>query len=287
MYELATAPISWGICDVPGWGVQLDSSRVLQEMSALGITATEIGPFGFLPTDSEGAKRVLNDVGMRAVGSYDGFVLHKPGWQEQLRATAEQIRGVGGDTLVFSVLAGPGDYSGDAGIDDSERVRILESLDKIADLEEEIGLTLAVHPHLGSLIETPADIDWMLEGSNVRVCLDTGHVYAAGGDVVNILSRIGSRLAHIHLKDADEQLSAQLRAGEIDFLTAVRRGIFRSLGQGALDISTIVRTLRDNGYDRWLVLEQDVMLEAEPTANHGPHELVQASIEFLRSVETN
>lgn len=286
MYSLAAAPISWGVCDVPDWGLQLDPERVFAEMHELGIAAAETGPAGFLPADPDAARAVLERHTLRAVGSYDGLVLHRDGWEEALRAAAEPVRRLGGDALVFAVLAAPGDYSGDPGLDEDDRARILSALDRIADLEEELGLSLAVHHHLGSLVETEAEVDRVLEGSRVRICVDTGHAFAAGiEDVPALFDRVGDRLALVHLKDADAGLARQVQSGETDFLDAVGRGIFRPLGEGDLDVAAILDRIHRVDYSGWVVLEQDTMLAEEPGADGGPKAAVRRSIDFLRALE--
>ncbi|KAB1644939.1 sugar phosphate isomerase/epimerase family protein [Gulosibacter chungangensis] len=286
MFSIAAAPISWGICDVPNWGIQLDADRVLAEMRELGITATETGPLGFLPANPDAARDSLERVGMRAVGSYDGFVLHQDGWRDALLAAAEPVKRLGGSVLVFAVLPAPGDYSGDPGLGAEERDRILDALNEIADLESELGIALAVHPHLGSLIETEAEIDWALRGSRIRFCLDTGHSFAAGIDVPALFDRVGDRIALVHLKDADADIASRFQAGVIDFLAAIREGLFCSLGTGDLDIPAILRTLERAAYEGWVVLEQDAMLQAVPAPGTGPINGVRQSLEYLRGLAT-
>lgn len=143
-----------------------------------------------------------------------------------------------------------------------------------------------MHPHLGSLIETEAEIDWALHGSRIRFCLDTGHSFAAGIDVPALFDRVADRIALVHLKDANAGIAARFQAGEIDFMAAIREGLFCSLGEGDLDIPEILATLNRAEYEGWVVLEQDKMLQEIPTPGTGPVEGVRQSLEYLQGLES-
>jgi inosose dehydratase len=118
----------------------------------------------------------------------------------------------------------------------------------------------------------------------VPLCLDTGHLLVGGADPVAMTRAAGLRIAHVHLKDVDASLAARVRAGELGYRDAVRRGMYRPLGEGDLDVLAVLELLAGLRYDGWLVLEQDVVLETEPLPGRGPAAEAARSVDFLRRV---
>ncbi|MFI7696480.1 TIM barrel protein [Nonomuraea sp. NPDC049655] len=278
--RIAAAPISWGVCEVPGWGHQLTADRVLAEMAELGLTATELGPDGFLPADQD----LLGRYGLRAVGGFVPAVLHDPAHDPlpALRATWAAF-----DPDVVVVLAaatGADGYDARPELDDTGWRTLLGNLDRAFHEAKGDGRALTLHPHVGTMVETGQEVDRVLGGSAVPLCLDTGHLLIGGGDPLELVTRVPERIAHVHLKDVDAALAARVRAGELTYTDAVRAGIYRRLGRGDVDVRGIVERLTAAGYDGWYVMEQDVVLDAEPPAGAGPANDVRAGVAFLRGL---
>ena len=187
--RIAGAPISWGVCEVPGWGYQLGPDRVLAEMREVGLAA------------------LAADRGVRAV----------------------------------------------------------------------------LHPHVGTVVESGAEVRRVLDGSGVSLCLDTGHLLIGGTDPAELARQAPERIAHLHLKDVDARLAGRVQDGRLTYTEGVRDGMYRPLGSGDVDVPAIVASLRAHGYDGWYVLEQDTVLTGEPRGD-GPVADVWASAEYLRSV---
>src|SRR5207248_10070547 len=144
------------------------------------------------------------------------------------------------------------------------------------------GLTLAVHPHVGTLIERDDAVQRLLAASNAGWCLDTGHLLIGGTDALEFVHRQSDRIVHVHLKDVDAKIAARVRAGELSLVEATQQGLFRPLGQGDARIAEVVRALDEAGYERWLVLEQDTAITGpEPPDGDGPVLDVRTSIEYL------
>jgi inosose dehydratase len=285
-FRVAAAPISWGICDVPGWGYQMPFTRVLAEMRELGISASELGPAGFLPSRPEDARAALGSAGVTPVGTYLDLVLHHDGeseWRDTLADTISYVTAVGADVIVLALLAAPHSYDGNPGLNPPQWANLLSHLDQAAEMADAAGVMLAVHPHLGTLILTPDEIARVLAESRVSLCVDTGHAFAGGNDVVELIRNAGPRLAHVHLKDADRELTQRMNSGELGFLEAVAAGIFRTLGEGDLPIPDILDVLESINYSRWVVLEQDVRLSAKPAAGKGPVRAVEQSLRLVTS----
>jgi inosose dehydratase len=133
------------------------------------------------------------------------------------------------------------------------------------------------------MIESMAEVQHVLDGSTVPLCLDTGHLLIGGTDPVELARAHPGRVAHTHLKDVDGSWAGKVRAGDASYTSAVAAGMYRPLGQGDVDIAAIVATLEAAGYDGWYVMEQDTILAGEPV-DEGPVVDVRASIAFLRGL---
>lgn len=283
--RIAGAPISWGVCEAPGWGHQLDRDRVLGEMRELGLAATENGPDGFLPEDPEDLRECLARYGMTLVGGwFTPLVLHgqTERWRPRLEAVVRRYAANGAEVAVLAAATGLDDYDSRPELSRDDWGRALRALDAATELAAEHGVRLVLHPHVGTLVESAEEIDRILEGSTVPFCLDTGHIILGGGDPVAIAERAPERIGHLHLKDVDAGLAARFRAGDLSFSDAVQAGVFCTLGDGDLDIGAVVETLYASGYRGWWVFEQDVMLRGEPPPGRGPREEVSRSLGFLR-----
>ena len=282
--RLAAAPISWGVCEVPGWGLQLDPERVLSEMGSLGLTATELGAIGYLPTDAGKLRETLDRHGLQLVGGFVPLVLHEHD-ASAAHAQAEEIAALlaaaGAGTFVAAIVTDY-DWAPPIELDDAAWERLTKHLHEIAERVAAHGLTLALHPHAGTLIETAGDVERALQSTDVGWCLDTGHLLIAGVDPADFVRDHGERIVHVHLKDVDAALAQRFRSGELTLVAATQHGLFRPLGQGDAEIAQVTALLDANGYEGWLVLEQDTAITGvEPPAGSGPIVDVQQCIEFL------
>jgi inosose dehydratase len=282
--RIAGAPISWGVCEVPGWGHQLRPGRVLAEMRDLGLAATEFGPDGFLPSAASARTALLDGFGLRPVGGFVPVVLHEAA-HDPLPGLERAMDGFGAaQTLVLAAATGAGGYDGRPDLDAGSWTTMLGNLGRIAGSARARGVRAALHPHVGTVVERPAEVARVLDGSDMDLCLDTGHLLVGGADPVDLARSAASRISHVHLKDVDEGLAARVRGGPLTYTEAVRAGLYRPLGAGDVDIAAIVRALEDAGYDGWYVMEQDTVLDTEPAAGTGPCADVAASVAFLREV---
>ncbi|MFI6893728.1 TIM barrel protein [Streptomyces sp. NPDC050256] len=282
--RVAGAPISWGVCEVPGWGHQMAPQRVLEEMAAAGLAATEFGPDGFLPQDPDARAELLAGHGLAAVGGFVPVVLHDPG-RDPLPEVRRALAGFGSArTLVLAAATGSDGYDARPELTEREWDTLLANLDRIAAHARAEGITATLHPHIGTMVEGPDEVERVLNGSSVPLCLDTGHLLAGGNDPVALARRAADRIAHVHLKDVDAALAARVRAGDITYTDAVRTGLYQPLGRGDVDISAITTALDAAGYTGWYVLEQDTVLDAEPAPGQGPLADVVASLAHLRKV---
>jgi len=283
--KIAGAPISWGVCEVPGWGHQLSAERVLREMSNAGLTATELGPKGYLPTEPARLTSLLSSHGLKCAGTFAPVVLHDAARDpvEDIVGRLDVLNACGAEVLVLAAATGTGGYDSRPTLDDAHWNAIFTNLDRLADAAARRGLLVVLHPHVGTMVETPDDLERVLTGSAVRLCLDTGHLLIGGTDPVELVRAVPERIAHVHLKDVDQALAARVTAGDLTYMQAVAQRMYTPLGQGDVDIAAIVTALRENGFDGWFVLEQDTILAAEPV-DGGPLNDVIASVNHLQTV---
>lgn len=286
--RIAAAPISWGICEVPGWGLQMPPSRVLAEMAGLGITSTELGALGWLPDDSAALHALLDQFGMSILGGFVPLVLHHgtdhPGSRHAAHAAAKTLADAGGRYFVAAVISSMESWDRPT-LTDSEWALLFEGLAETEKITAEYGLTQVVHPHVNTLIETADEFDRFLANCASQFTLDTGHLFIGDADPAAIARQHSERVGLVHIKDVDSAIAARFRAGEFDWMGAIQQGLFPSAGAGDAPIADTVRTLEQSGYDGWYVLEQDVALtDGEPPLGEGPVHGVRKSIEYLRSL---
>jgi inosose dehydratase len=286
--RVAGAPISWGVCEVPGWGYQMSPDRVLAEMRQVGIAATEFGPDGFLPTAAQERADLLKSHDLVPVGGFVPAVLHVDGRDPvaELAPTFATFADVGSRTVVLAADSGRVGYDERAELDDAAWRRLCANLDALVAAAADHGLTVTLHPHVGTVVESATDVRRVLDGSDVPLCLDTGHLMIGGTDPAELARAVPDRVAHVHLKDVDAARAEKVASGAATYTAMVADGIYRPLGQGDVDVAGIVGALEGAGYRGWYVMEQDTVLDAEPAAGAGPVADVGASIDFLRGLGT-
>ena len=287
--RIATAPISWGVCEMPGWGYQLPVDAVLKEMSATGFTHTELGSLGYLPTEPAQLRAILSQHNLSLLGGFVPLVLHDPSQIRSTRAAAteaaELISSGGGRFFVSCAVSHPDQWR-QAPPAEHEWPAVADTLAEVDGIAAEHGLIQAFHPHFGSLVETNTEIEQVLRASDTALVLDTAHLLLGGGDVAETAKRHLDRIALVHIKDVDLGIAARVTAGELSLMQGVQHGLFPPLGQGGLPIAEIVDLLEKSGRDLWYVLEQDAAIaEGDPSAIARLRFDACQSIDFLRSLE--
>jgi inosose dehydratase len=286
--RVAGAPISWGVCEVPGWGHQMAPELVLRQMREVGLAATEFGPDGFLPDAPRDKAATLAGHGLRAVGQFVPVVLHDPGHDPlpQVRTAMAGLVAADAGTVVVAAATGAEGYDARPVLDAAGWSALLANLDRISAAAADSGLTATLHPHVGTMVESGQETRRVLDGSGIGLCLDTGHLLIGGGDPVAVAAEHPDRVAHVHLKDVRRDLADRVRGGLMTYTEAVAEGMYVPLGTGDVDIAAIVTALEGAGYDGWYVLEQDTVLTAEPAADGGPGPAddVRASVSYLLSL---
>jgi len=285
MSRIAGAPITWGVDGSPGWGYLMDAERVLREMAQVGLHATELGPDGYLPADPDELRVMLDRHGLDLIGGFVPAVLHRTDMAEAQLAYVERasqtLAGCGSKVLVLGPASHHPGYDKSLEMTEEEWTTFLNNLKQVISITGAEGLTTALHQHWGMAIERPHHVERLLADSEVEFCLDTGHLYLGGADPTEVAKAALGRVAHVHLKDVDADMAVQVRDGELAFRQAVIDGIFKPLGKGAVDIAGFVSELERSGYQGWYVLEQDLVLDADPAEGAGPISDAQISLEHL------
>lgn len=271
--RIATAPVSWGIMEVEtSWGRTQTFESVLDEMVSAGYNGTELGPWGFLPTNPKLLIPELSRRNMCLVGGFVPIALAEPefygaGYQSAI-TTARLLSECGASVVVLAdaiyerrmAVAGRVQEKKDE-LPEAAWSSAAKLLEKIATEVKAMGLRAVFHHHAGTYIETPLEVERLLsvtDPSLLGLCLDTGHYFYGGGDPVEVAQKYASRIWHLHLKDVRGSVLDCARKEKRGFMDAVANGIFCPLGEGDVDILAVLKALQAGGYDGWAVFEQDV-----------------------------
>ncbi len=286
--RVGSAPISWGICEVPGWGAQLPVERVLAEMVELDLTATELGSVGYLPTDPDELRALLDRFGMRLTGGFNALTLHDATRTDEMlgraAAAADVLSAAGATHFVTCAVSDPNDWQRPT-LSDDEWGTLFTNLARLDELCGERGLVQAFHPHVDSIVETAPEIQRVLDSTTVGFVLETGHMLIGGMDPLTFAVEHGDRVVLVHLKDVNVDLIEPLNRDELTLMQAVQAGIFPPLGGGGSPIAEVIRVLEHAGYEGRYVIEQDAALtDGLPAAGEGPIRDVQSSVAYLQSI---
>lgn len=283
MHQVAAAPISWGVSEVPGWGRVLPPSTVFGAMRSLGLGATELGPPGYLEPDAATIRETLGTYGLSLVGGFLAAPLHEADAVTNATRTAQLLAAAGGDVLVLCAAAGHPGYDERPALTGEQWRSLIGNLNRIARAAQQHGVHAVLHPHVGSYVESDAEVRRFLTDSSLGLCLDTGHLLVGGADPVAIAEEFADRVAHVHLKDVDGALATKVREGSLTFTAAVRAGLFVPLGTGSVDTAAMLRAVRSAGYAGWYVLEQDTAL-GNDSADERPADDTATSLAYLRTL---
>jgi inosose dehydratase len=293
--KVGNAPVSWGVMEVAGWGEQIAYSKVLDEIAEAGYAGTELGPYGYFPTEPKELAAELAVRELQLVASFVPIPLahperHDEGYQEAMKV-AQLLSQSGASLIVLAdemsegrmAVSGRVDEERD-GMSDTQWEGAAQILNRIADACRKLELSAVFHHHAGTFVETPKEIARLCESTNpdlLGLCLDTGHYFFGGGDPVDAVRSYGARIRHLHLKDVQLPVLEAARGDEVGFLEAVRRGVFCELGDGAVDLNTVIKEMTAGGYSEWAIVEQDV-----DTRNMDvkPFESALRSRQYLRNV---
>ena len=282
--RVANAPCSWGTLEFKGLGgAQVDCTVMLQELADTGYVGTELGDWGYMPVEAAALERLLGQWDLSLRGAFVPVALsdlerHNVGVEKAVR-TAKLLAAAGDPTdPPFLVLADEnaaiaervqhaGRITFEQGMTRDQWEIFIDGAHLVASaVREETGLKTVFHHHCAGFVETPEEIDLFLSKTDpqlIGLVLDTGHyVYGAGGrsvDFHEIFNQYANRIWYVHFKDCEPNVAEAARLRGWDYFEAVGKGLFCELGQGCVDFSRIINSLREMDYRGWIVVEQDVL----------------------------
>ena len=299
MIKIANAPCSWGALefDLDEKSEEIGFEQVLDEIKETGYIGTELGDWGFMPTNPQNLRDEIKKRNLELLGAFVPVDLkninqHKSGISAALKVSKLMYQAGFDNALI--VLA---DDNGK----DSQRTqnagRILPEMElnnqqwndfasgaeQIAKaVKESFGLKTVFHHHCAGFIETPSEIDRLMELTNpnlLGLCLDTGHCAFGGGNPEKVLEKYAHRLWHVHFKDFDPNAALDSKDSNGDYFDAIKKGVFCELGKGNVNFLAIVNLLNEIGYNKWIVVEQDVL----PGMGH-PKKCAQSNRDFIKTL---
>jgi inosose dehydratase len=300
---VGNAPCSWGSLEHQDTSQVVPFNRMLDELVETGYTGTELGDWGYMPTDpaalgAEITKRNLVMLGAFVPVAMKYPAAHAPGVAVAVK-TARLLAAVATSPAPYLVLSddngtdpvrtkNAGRITPEMGLNAAEWKVFAGGADQIARaVFDETGLRTVLHHHCAGYVETPDEIAVFLELTDPRyigLVFDVGHYYHGTGkeecDVTEALSRFGDRVWYIHLKDLEPSVAKRSREEEWDYFTAMRNGLYPELGKGCVDFPAMLRWLAARDYQGYMLVEQDIL-----PGMGKPKESALRSREYLRSVE--
>jgi inosose dehydratase len=297
MIRVANAPCSWGVIENVA-GETSGYRKVLDEMAETGYVGTELGDWGFMPTDPDDLRAELDARGLALVGSFSTPWLQDAARHDQSADDAVRI------ARLLAAVGGPGTFivlgndpygdpvrgrnagriTAEHGLTDEQWAVFARGADHVARrVRDEAGIRTVIHQHLGTLVESGPEVRRFLDATDpdlVGICLDTGHwTFGTGEDPADAVREFRDRIWHVHFKDCDPAVVAESRRQEWDGLTSTGHGVFCELGKGSVDFPAVLAALREVGYDGWIVVEQDIL-----PGMGDPKESARRNREYLRSI---
>ncbi len=286
--KIGISPIAWQNDDLPHLTANYTMEQALKEAREIGYIGIERGRR--MPQDTEGLRRYLEAYDIALCGGWcSGNLLVNDFETERaaVRQQVEQFVALKSPCLVYAECSNT--VQGDISVPVNNRPKLDRDdvfaygrkLSELARWMKDQGMPLAYHHHMGSFIEDPEDIDWLMESSSpeVTLCFDTGHLLFGGGDVMAVLQRWSDRVHHVHFKDVRPDVVRDVRENNRSFLNAVVAGAFTVPGDGCIDFQPIVDHLKRMAYDGWIVVEA----EQDP-AKAPPYEYSKSGYEEILRV---
>ncbi len=286
--KLAIAPIGWTNDDLPDLGGENTFEQCVSEMALAGFKGSEIG--NKYPKDPAVLKHYLDVRGLQICNAWfsslftsdpyevtkEAFIAHR----DRLNALGAKI--IGASEQGNSIQGKPLNIFGpDKPVYTKEQWEaVAEGYNKLGQLARDVGMTLTIHHHMGTGIQTAEEIDTLMAMTDpnlVYLLFDSGHLTFAGIDPLPILKKYVSRIRHVHLKDVRQSIRAQAEKEGWSFLTAVRAGVFTVPGDGDVDFAPIFDVLEKEGYEGWVVVEA----EQDP-AKANPFEYAVKARRYIR-----
>ncbi|MBQ6420127.1 MAG: myo-inosose-2 dehydratase [Clostridia bacterium] len=265
--KLGIAPIGWTNDDMPDLGAENTFQQCVSEMALAGFTGCEVG--NKYPKDPDVLKKALDLRGMQICNAwFSTFLTTKP-YEETEKGFIEHITFLKkmGAKVVGVSEQGHSIQGTDLPIfekkyvmNDAEWELLTTGLNKLGKVAKDMGIALTFHHHMGTVVQTAAEIDRMMENTDPELfslLFDSGHLAYCGEDYMAVLRKYVNRIKHVHLKDIRPDVIAKVKAEHLSFLQGVRLGTFTVPGDGAIDFGPIFDVLAENGYEGYVLVEAE------------------------------
>ena len=288
---IGSAPDSWGVW-FPSDPQQTPWHRFMDEIVEAGYEWTELGPYGYLPTDLPTLRRELSSRGLKVTGTFAMANVEEPSlWGElerQVLGAGERLAALDAKYLVLIDDTYTDLFTGEEiapkRLDESAWGRFIETTHRVADIaRDRFGLQLVFHPHAETHVEYEDQIEAFLEQTDpdrVSICFDTGHHAYRGGDPINFMRQHHDRIPYLHLKSIDPEIQKQVEAEGIPFAEAVKMDMFVEPSKGAVDFLAFRDLLQEIDYDGYAIVEQDMY----PAPFDKPLPIAKRTREYLREI---
>lgn len=286
--KIGISPIAWQNDDLPDLTAGFTMEQALRESREIGYTGVERGQR--MPHDTEGLRAYLESNDIALCGGWcsgNSLVIDVAAEKAAIRQQVEQFVALNSPCIVYAECSNTVQGMIDVPVNNRPKLtrdEVLAYAAKISELAKwtaDQGMPMAYHHHMGSIIESEDDVNWLMEGSSkeLNLCFDTGHLLFGGGDVMATLKRWGDRVHHVHFKDIRPDVVADVRANNRSFLDAVIAGAFTVPGDGCIDFLAVAKELKTLDYHGWIVVEA----EQDP-AKAPPYEYSKKGYQHIQQV---
>ncbi len=284
---LGIAPIGWTNDDMPDLGAENTFQQCVSEMALAGFSGCEIG--NKYPSDPVELKKALDLRKMRIANRwFSSFILSKPFEEVEadFRKNCAFLQAMGAKRIGASEQSRSIQGTDKAVFDckpvmtDEEWKKLCAGLNRLGEIALEYGISLVYHHHMGTVVQTPEEIDRLMEGTDPELfslLYDTGHLAYMGADYLGVLRKHVNRIKHVHLKDVRPEAVAKVKENHLSFLQGVRMGTFTVPGDGSIDFKPVFDILDKAGYEGWLLVEA----EQDP-AVANPFEYALKAREYIK-----
>ena len=266
--KFGCAPIAWTNDDMPELGGENTFEQCISEMALAGYTGTEIG--NKYPRDPETLKNYLELRNLQVASAWFSALLTTKPFEETKQAFIEHrdfLHAMGAKVIVVSEQGHSVQGQMDTPVfkekpvfTDAEWVKLTQGLEALGDLAHEKGMEIVYHHHMGTGVQTTAEIERLMENTSpekVSLLFDTGHLVFSGEDPIEIYRKYQSRIKHVHFKDIRETVAKEVKENQDSFLTGVKKGVFTVPGDGIIDFAPIMKAITESGYKGWIVVEAE------------------------------
>ena len=267
--KLGIAPIAWTNDDMPDLGKENTFEQCVSEMALAGFTGSEVG--NKYPKDPEVLKKALELRGVEICNQwFSSFLITKPfeEVEKEFRAQLTFLKAMGAKVIGASEQSHSVQGQMDTPVfghkyemNDEEWDIFCTGMNKLGKIaKEEYGIALTFHHHMGTVVQSLAEVDRMMENTDpeyVSLLFDTGHFTYCGEDPLEVVKKYVHRIKHVHLKDIRPEVVEQVKKENMSFLAGVRAGAFTIPGDGCINYDPIFKVLEDAGYEGYMVVEAE------------------------------